>query len=131
MANKDKAKHAFGTSENLQNALDSGVIDAYDILFLDGDTEPKVGWIDKNGDVKIVKNETDLSGIEAQIATKANSEDVKTLESQLANKADASEIEALQTQMEAKVDSAEVKTMVDSAVETAIEQAVAIEVVEF
>lgn len=73
---ENKARHAFGSSENLQNALNSGAIDAYDILFLDGDTKPKVGWVDKNGDVKIVSNETDLSGIEAEVATKANAKEV-------------------------------------------------------
>lgn len=53
----DRARHAFGNSENLQKALESGDIDAYDILFLDGDTDPKVGWVDKNGVVKVVDTE--------------------------------------------------------------------------
>lgn len=53
----DKARHAFGKSENLQAALDSGAIDAYDILFLDGDTKPKLGWVDANGVVRVVDNE--------------------------------------------------------------------------
>jgi hypothetical protein len=74
----DRARHAFGSSENLQKALDSGAIDAYDILFLDGDADPKVGWIDKNGNIKIVQNTTDLSGVEAELATKANAEEVDT-----------------------------------------------------
>lgn len=74
MANENKARHAFGTSENLQNALNSGVIDAYDILFLDGDTEPKIGWVDKNGEIKIV--DTDTSDLEAAIATKVTAEEV-------------------------------------------------------
>lgn len=53
----DKSKHAFGNSANLQSALDSGAIDAYDILFLDGDTDPKLGWVDKNGVVRMVDND--------------------------------------------------------------------------
>jgi hypothetical protein len=53
----DKSRHAFGNSANLQSALDSGAIDAYDVLFLDGDTEPKLGWVDKNGVVRMVDNE--------------------------------------------------------------------------
>jgi len=74
----ERAKHAFGSSENLQSALNSGVIDAYDILFLDGDTEPKVGWVDKNGVARIVENGTDvdLSGIESELATKADAKEV-------------------------------------------------------
>ena len=53
-----KAKHAFGSSENLTSALSSGTIDSFDILFLDGDTDnPKIGWIDKNGNPVILKEE--------------------------------------------------------------------------
>ena len=50
MAEKvNRAKHAFGSSQNLETTIQAGKIDAYDILFLDGDTDPKIGWIDKNG----------------------------------------------------------------------------------
>ena len=51
-----KSRFAFGSSESLNSAIDNGLIDAYDILFLDGDTEPKVGWLDKNGILRMVKN---------------------------------------------------------------------------
>ena len=100
----EKARHAFGSSENLQSALNSGVIDAYDILFLDGDTDPKVGWVDKNGDVKIVSNETDLSGIEAEIATKANVKDVAQLETEVATKANAEEVNTKIGEIETALD---------------------------
>lgn len=72
----DRAKHAFGNLADVQAALDAGKINAYDILFLDGDTEPKVGWIDKNGVFRLVENETDLSAIEAEIATKVSADEV-------------------------------------------------------
>lgn len=50
-----KAKHAFGSSSDVEAALASGKIDAYDILFLDGDTDnPKVGWVTRNGEIVIV-----------------------------------------------------------------------------
>lgn len=52
----DQAKHAYGTSANIQSALNTGLIDAYDILFLDGDTQPKIGWVDKNGIPRIVQS---------------------------------------------------------------------------
>ena len=52
----NQAKHAYGNSENLMDAVQKGAIDAYDILFLDGDTDPKIGWVDKDGEVKIVKS---------------------------------------------------------------------------
>lgn len=83
MANK--AKHAFGTLENIDQALANGVIDSYDILFVkDANGKPYVGWIDKDGNKVICdSDDVDLSGIEEEIAsiesviaTKANAEDV-------------------------------------------------------
>ena len=53
----DKTKHAFGNSENLEIAMQENKIDSYDILFLDGDTEPKIGWVDKNKIVRLVDTE--------------------------------------------------------------------------
>lgn len=73
MANANKARHAFGSEANIAEALAIGKIDAYDILFLD---EKKVGWVTKDG--KIVIAETDLSGVEAELATKANAKEVDT-----------------------------------------------------
>ena len=57
---ENRARHAFGNSANLEAALQAGTIDAYDILFLDGDTNPKVGWVDKNGVVKLVEDKTQI-----------------------------------------------------------------------
>lgn len=91
----DKARHAFGSLSSVEAALAAGKIDAYDILFLDGDTEPKVGWIDKDGVFRLVESEADLSSIEAELATKANAEDVETLESQIATKVDAETVQAM------------------------------------
>ena len=55
---KNKFKPAFGSSENIQNALDQGMIDKYDLLLLDGNTDvPKVGWVDAQGEVIIVDTE--------------------------------------------------------------------------
>lgn len=87
-----KAKHAFGNLSDVQKALDSGKINNYDILFLDGDTEPKIGWIDGKGKFKLVNNEADFSELKAIIAKKADAEKVEVLEGQIATKADASEV---------------------------------------
>lgn len=106
----DRAKHAFGNLTDVQAALDSGKIDAYDILFLDGDTEPKVGWVDKNGVFRLVKNESDFSELEAVIATKASASAVEALEAEIATKVSADEV--------------------DEKIETAVSQCT-IEVVEF
>lgn len=106
----DRAKHAFGSLADVEMALQSGKINAYDILFLDGDTEPKVGWIDKNGIFRLVENEADFSELEAIVATKANASDVEALEAEIATKISADEV--------------------DEKIETAVSQCT-IEVVEF
>ena len=75
MANR--AKHAFGSLADVEKALKAGKVDSFDILFLDGDTSPKIGWIDANGIFRLVENEADFSELEAVIATKANIADVE------------------------------------------------------
>lgn len=76
----DKARHAFGTLENIDSALSSGTIDAYDILFVkDANGTPYVGWIDKNGQKVICDNSVDLSGIEEELAGKANADEVSAM----------------------------------------------------
>ena len=160
----DKAKHAFGSSSGIEAALQAGKIDAFDILFLDGDTEPKVGWIDKNGNPVIVEGEeyvvkvtelptsngkedvvyiynneayiwdatnskcvsickpTDLTALEAEVATKANASEV---EAGLAAKANASEVTELGVEVSKKVDAATVQAMIEEY------SSAVIEVVEF
>ena len=109
-----KAKHAFGKLSDVQSALKSGKIDAYDILFLDGDTEPKVGWVDRNGNFRLVENSADLSELEAELSTKVDSAELSEvlseleaqLESQLATKVSAKEVEE---KLSTKADAAEVE----------------------
>lgn len=48
-----KSRHAFGSEANVDSALEQGLIDAYDILFL---SEGKIGWIDKNGNKVILED---------------------------------------------------------------------------
>lgn len=83
----NRAKHAFGSSSSIESALQQGLINERDILFLDEDTDnPKIGWIDKNGNPIILKDEkADLTEVEAEIAT---------LETKLATKANADEVDA-------------------------------------
>ena len=79
----DKAKHAFGALENVDSAISSGKIDAYDILFVkDAEGKPYVGWIDKDGNKVICDNSTELEALESQLATKVNASDVETLVSE-------------------------------------------------
>lgn len=116
-----KAKHAFGNLADVQAALSAGKIDAYDILFLDGDTEPKVGWIDAKGVFRLVESEADFSELEAVIATKANVADVEALETELATKASTEEVEVqISESAQNTVDAA--KAYTDGKVEAAISE---------
>lgn len=108
-----RAKHAFGNLSDVQVALGAGKIDAYDILFLDGDTAPKIGWIDRNGVFRLVENESDFSELEAIIAKKADAADVEALEGKIATKVDSEEVDA-------KID--EAKAYTDGKVEAAINE---------
>lgn len=136
----EQARHAYGTSANIQTALTNGVIDAYDVLFLDGDTEPKIGWVDKNGNVRIVESPTQVvtvtelpvAGEEnviyiyndeayiwngTQCVTISKATDVSALEQDIA---------ALETEMATKVDEATVDSKISEAVSAAT-----VEVIEF
>lgn len=125
-----KAKHAFGSSADIQSALNLGKIDNYDILFLDGDTDnPKIGWIDKNGNPVILKDEkADLSEVEADVealetamSEKANASDVEALESAMSEKANASDVETLETALATKVTAEEVKAMIKESGDSLVE----------
>ena len=53
----DKARHAYGSRKNLEQALASGTIDSFDVLFLSGEGEtPAIGWVDKDGNPIIVES---------------------------------------------------------------------------
>lgn len=138
----EKARHAFGDTDRIESAMQSGVIDSYDILFLDGDTEPKVGWIDKNGVFRLVKDKEQIVRVDelptsdgddsvvyiynnegyiwdgTQCIPLAKSADLTTLETQVAQ---------LESQMGSKIDEA----TVDAKIEAAVEAASSVEVVEF
>lgn len=112
----EKARHAFGNSENLQNAIDTGVIDNYDILFLDGGTDPKVGWIDRDGNTVIVKSTATLEG------------QVANLETEMSNKISSAEAETkineVVTEKVNTVVSEQVETIVSEKVETVVNEKV-------
>lgn len=109
-----RSKHAFGSEANVDAALAQGLIDAYDILFLD---EKKIGWIDRNGNKVIVEN--------------ADPEVLETLRAEVADKVGMAELDekiekAVQESVEttnAYVDE-KVETVVESAVESAVEAAI-------
>lgn len=135
----DKAKHAHGSRKNLEAAIASKAVDAFDVLFLSGEGEaPAFGWLDKHGNPILITPTDDLAELEAKVndelsakanaadveaslSAKANAADVETLESQIASKADSSEVEELGEEVAKKVDAATVQTMIDKATASAIE----------
>lgn len=50
----DKAKFAYGSLAGLQSALDSGKVDAFDLLCLIDEGVARIGWVDKSGQPQIV-----------------------------------------------------------------------------
>lgn len=128
-----KAKHAFGSLSDVQKALDSGKIDSFDILFLDGDTNPKIGWIDAKGEFRLVQNETDFSELETIIAKKADAEEVEAklaekadaaeVEAAIATKADAEKVKAMEDEIATKISAEEVDVKVESAVADSVNEA--------
>lgn len=50
----DKAKFAYGSLSGLQSALDSGKVDAFDLLCLIDEGVARIGWVDKQGVPQIV-----------------------------------------------------------------------------
>lgn len=57
-----RSKHAFGSEANVDSALEQGLIDAYDILFL---SEGKIGWIDKDGNKVIPESKKQVLTVES------------------------------------------------------------------
>lgn len=136
MAEKDRARHAFGKSSSIEAAKQANKIDAFDILFLDGDTDPKVGWLDASGETKIVDTEKVVvvegeslpeTGVEGKIyifgeegyfwngtefVNLCKPTDVTSLQTQ---------VDDLGTEMEKKVDAATVQTMIEDHAESLIE----------
>ena len=94
----DKAKHAYGSRKNLDVALATGTVDAYDLLFLNGEGEtPAIGWVDKNGNPIVLSPTDDLAKLEAQmeteLASKVSTEAMANIEIQIASKIDATAVD--------------------------------------
>lgn len=142
----DRARHAFGALSNVQSAMQAGTIDAYDILFLDGDTNPKVGWIDKNGYLRLVEDKIQVARVDELPVTDGDPDIVYIYNNEgyiwdgtkcvsMSKSADLTSLEdqvsVLESQMDTKVDEATVDSKIDLAVESAISELTGGEVVEF
>lgn len=141
MANK--AKHAFGMLENVDSAISSGKVDAYDILFVkDSNGKPYVGWVDKNGNKVIVQEDDEVVVVNGESLPESGEigkiyifgedayvyngtdfvnlckpTDVSALEKEVANKANTEDVETkfddLEKEMDTKVTSETVQNMID------------------
>lgn len=136
-----KARHAHGSSSNVDSAIAAGTINAFDVLFLDSDTDPKIGWVTKEGKKIILEDKAQIVRVDS-LPTADGDENVVYLYNNegfvwdgiqcvpMAKSADLTNLETqvttLKTQMDEKVDKTTVENMIDSAVEAS-----AGEVIEF
>lgn len=135
MAENLRSKHAFGSEANVDSALASGAIDAYDILFL---SEGKVGWIDKNGNKVIVENKNQVIMLENLPET--GEEGVLYVVNSIGYTWNGTEFKPVaestgldETEVDAKIETANT-TVLDAAkayADEKIAEVVAVEVVEF
>lgn len=135
----DKARHAFGTLERIDEAIANKLIDSYDILFVkDAEGKPHVGWIDKDGNKVILEDNAQIVRVEAlptengdanvvyiynnegyiwdavnsKCVPMAKSSDLTALETQ---------VSSLETQIGNKVDATTVQQMINTTIEFANE----------
>ena len=131
----DRARHAFGTLERVDDAISAGTIDSYDILFLkDANDNPYIGWIDKQGKKVIIEDKVQVvrvdelptvdgdenvvyiynnegyiwNSVDSKCIPMSKSADLTALETQVSD---------LETQIGNKVDADTVQSMIDTAVE--------------
>ena len=136
MANR--ARHAFGTLERIDDALMNGAIDAYDILFVkDENGKPYVGWIDKEGNKVIVQEEDQVIVVEGESLPESGEEgkvyifgedgyfwngtEFKSLSKSADLTVLETQVSELETQMETKVDATTVETMIKEHSESVFE----------
>lgn len=66
MANR--AKHAFGELSRVDEAIASGALNEYDILFVkDENGKPRVGWIDKDGNKVICDSSAEIDALKEEL----------------------------------------------------------------
>ena len=120
MANK--AKHAFGMLENIDQAIVDGKIDSYDILFVkDADGKPYVGWIDAQGNKVLVDDSAEFEELYAKGDSKASSDELVALGVEVANKVSAEEVNTkIETAVSETVSAANAYT--DGKIEAAINE---------
>ena len=126
-----KAKHAFGALERVDENIKSGKIDAYDVLFVkDSDGKPYIGWVDKDGNPVILKEEDEVvvingeslpeSGESSKIYVFGENAYVWNGE-KFVNLCKPTDVSALETEIAIKVTAEEVKTMIKESEDSLVE----------
>lgn len=124
-----KARHAFGNSSSIEAAKQAGKIDAFDILFLDGNTEPKIGWLDANGEIRLVEDKTQIVRVE-ELPTTNGDENVVYIYNnegyiwdgtQCISLTKPTDVSALENEIATKVTADEVKTMIKGSMDSLVE----------
>lgn len=127
----DKAKHAFGTLEKIDDALSAGTINSYDILFVkDANGKPYVGWIDKDGNKVIVEEENDIIVVNGESLPESGvsgkvyifDEDGYFWDGEkFVNLCKPTDVSALEEEIATKVTAEEVKTMIKESEDSSVE----------
>ena len=126
-----KAKHAFGQLENIDSAISDGKINSYDILFVkDADGKPYVGWIDKNGNKVIVKEEDEVVMVDGEsLPESGDSGKIYVYGSdayvwngnEFVNLCKPTDVSALEVEIATKVTAEEVKTIIKESEDSFVE----------
>ena len=125
-----KARHAFGDSSQVLEALKAEKIDAYDILFLDGDTKPKVGWIDRNGEFRLVQEEDEVVVVDGESLPESGESGKVYIFGEdgyfwngekFVNLCKPTDVSALEVEIATKVTAEEVRTMIKESEDSLVE----------
>ena len=125
----EKARHAFGSFENVDNAIANGIIDAYDILFTkDAQGNAHVGWIDANGNKVFVESDDNIIVVESLPESGESGKVYIYGENgyfwngtQFVNLCKPTDVSALETEIATKVTAEEVKTMIKESEDSLVE----------
>lgn len=127
----DRAKHAFGALERIDEAIVSGKIDSYDILFVkDAEGKPYVGWIDKDGNKVIVEEEDEIIVIDGESLPESGESGKVYIFGEngyfwngekFVNLCKPTDVSALEVEIATKVTAEEVKTMIKESEDSSVE----------
>ena len=127
----ERAKHAFGTLEKIDQALADGTIDSYDILFVkDANGKPYVGWIDKDGNKVVIEEEDEVVIVDGESLPESGesgkiyvhgSDAYVWNGNEFVNLCKPTDVSALEEEIATKVTAEEVKTMIKESEDSSVE----------